>query len=132
MEIKIGEKYTPDEVIQFCKEKGLTDLAKRIEKDKEHLDLFVSDGCSWWPDSIGEYNYSECCILHDIKYWVGGTEADRLEADLQLAICVNRIAGPIMAEVMLAGVRGAGPLGELIKASWRWGYGRKETRKVLY
>lgn len=40
-------------------------------------------GCTLSPDLA-----RQCCLEHDVAYWVGGTEQDRLTADLELAACM--------------------------------------------
>ena len=46
------------------------------------LPLFGDRECSNSPDLA-----PECCAYHDIDYAVGGTEQDRLVADLEMAWC---------------------------------------------
>ncbi len=91
---------------------------------------FSSDGCSLFPDRslIDTKDWCECCFEHDIAYWQGGTEAQRLAADEQLRDCVLAKTGdPILAEAMFQGVRfGGSPYFE----NWyRWGYGWNDGRK---
>lgn len=74
---------------------------------------FKTDGCSCWIDD----GWRECCILHDMDYWCGGTMRERWESDRRLAACV----GVPMGEIMFMGVFTFG-------GSWwphpaRWGYG---------
>ena len=58
---------------------------------------FTSDGCSLFPDRslIDESDWCDCCLVHDIAYWKGGTEEERLAADLALRECVLA-PGPVM------------------------------------
>ena len=118
---KIGECCTPDDIIQVCKYFGWRDLAARIEREKAHLDDFVSDGCSMWPDEWKGKDFHKCCVIHDMEYWVGGSEEERFIADCRLAICVCRIAGVEMARVMLTGVEIGG--GSHWHKSYSWGFG---------
>jgi hypothetical protein len=63
----------------------------------------------------------ECCIRHDIAYWQGGTQAQRLAADEALEACVSRVGEPEIARLMRAGVRiGGSPY---FPTWYRWGYG---------
>lgn len=50
------------------------------------LQPFASDCCSMFPDRapIGNADWCTCCLDHDIAYWKGGTEQDRLAADQAL------------------------------------------------
>ncbi len=87
------------------------------------LKPFTSDGCSLFPDGTYEQQslWMECCIRHDIAYWQGGTQAQRLAADEALEACVSRVGEPEVAKLMLAGVRiGGSPY---FPTWYRWGYG---------
>ena len=117
-DLKINTPYTPEEVLSYCRERGLYHLSSKVQDSLDQLDTFVSDGCSLWPD----LNYQKCCIDHDIAYWLGGTQREKLRADLRLARCVMKHAGPLMAITMFLGVRGGGPIGQIFKTSWRWGF----------
>lgn len=46
---------------------------------------FESDGCTGVPDMI----FYRCCVKHDWRYDTGGTEADRLAADIELRECMK-------------------------------------------
>ncbi len=80
---------------------------------------FKSDGCTMFPDGA----YRSCCVEHDRAYWRGGTMGHRLAADRELAFCVWRLRGPVLAVVMYAAVRVGGAF------FWphrrRWGYGHR-------
>lgn len=89
----------------------------------EPLHPFTSDGCSAFPDGNWQQQqlWLDCCTAHDLAYWQGGSEAQRLAADQALRLCVAEVGEPQIAALMLAGVRVGG-------APWwptpfRWGYG---------
>lgn len=87
------------------------------------LKPFTSDGCSLFPDGTYAQQslWMECCIRHDIAYWQGGTQAQRLRADQALEACVSQVGEPEIARLMLAGVRiGGSPY---FPTWYRWGYG---------
>ena len=44
---------------------------------------FTTDGCSLFPDRalVGRADWCDCCLAHDLAYWRGGTEEQRLTAD---------------------------------------------------
>ena len=87
------------------------------------LKPFTSDGCSLFPDGTYAQQslWMECCIRHDIAYWQGGTQAQRLAADQALEACVSQVGEPEIARLMLAGVRiGGSPY---FPTWYRWGYG---------
>ncbi|HEX2493930.1 MAG TPA: hypothetical protein VHK24_09150 [Steroidobacter sp.] len=84
---------------------------------------FTSDGCSLFPDGrpADQSLWLECCVRHDLAYWKGGAEQERLAADLALEQCVARVGEPEVARLMLQGVRAGGSPHYL--TSYRWGYG---------
>jgi hypothetical protein len=85
---------------------------------------FTSDGCTLFPDGTpGDHRlWCGCCFAHDIAYWRGGTEAERLRADQALRACVLEKTGdPRVATMMYDGVRLGG---SAAFPNWyRWGYG---------
>lgn len=87
------------------------------------LQPFLTDGCSAFPDGtlLQQQLWLDCCIDHDIAYWLGGSYGERVSADRQLQQCVTRIGEPAIAELMLAGVRVGGS--PYWPTSFRWGYG---------
>lgn len=99
-------------------------------KVEGELSDFTSDGCSLFPDSsiITADDWCACCLEHDIAYWKGGTEAERLAADEALRDCVLKKTGDAkLAEAMYMGVRMGGS--PYFKNWYRWGYGWSYTRK---
>ncbi|WP_119396329.1 hypothetical protein [Salinibius halmophilus] len=80
---------------------------------------FISDGCSRWPDA----DWYDCCVTHDIAYWRGGSEAQRLAADEALMQCVSDKGYPNIAELMFMGVRVGGV--PYLQTPYRWGYGNQ-------
>jgi hypothetical protein len=87
------------------------------------LVAFTTDGCSDFPDGTLEHKtlWLDCCIAHDVAYWLGGTEAQRTTADNNLKACVALVGQPEIAVLMLAGVRVGGSPYWL--TPYRWGYG---------
>jgi hypothetical protein len=91
---------------------------------------FTSDGCSLFPDRslINNKDWCDCCLEHDIAYWQGGTEEQRLEADRKLRDCVLAKTGDtVLAEAMYQGVRFGGS--PWFYTWYRWGYGWGYERK---
>ena len=105
-------------------------LSTGCGKNPDELSDFVSDGCSLFPDRslINNDDWCDCCLEHDIAYWQGGTEAQRLEADKELRDCVLRKTdNPVLADAMYQGVRlGGSPY---FYNWYRWGYGWSYERK---
>jgi hypothetical protein len=85
---------------------------------------FRSDGCSLFPDGTPSRPdlWCDCCLTHDLAYWQGGTDDDRLAADRALRACVEaRTDDPLLARLVYAGVRIGGP--SVFPTWFRWGYG---------
>jgi len=84
---------------------------------------FTSDGCSSFPNGTLEQKelWLSCCTAHDIAYWQGGTYQQRLNADLKLKQCVTAVGEPVIAKLMLSGVRVGGS--PYWPTQFRWGYG---------
>ncbi len=84
---------------------------------------FTSDGCSAFPDGTPKDPslWLNCCVRHDLAYWRGGTQHERLSADLALEQCVAKAGEPDIAKLMLKGVRAGGS--PFLLTSYRWGYG---------
>lgn len=87
-------------------------------------DIFVSDGCSMWPDSWFGKDIFPACFWHDVRYWCGtpGDEVARVIADAELAKDVAQLASPELARLMFVGVGVGGT--DNIDTPFRWGYGR--------
>jgi hypothetical protein len=91
---------------------------------------FKSDGCSLFPDKsiISRDDWCDCCFQHDLLYWQGGTEAERLKADEALRECILQKTGNVnLARVMYSGVRFGGS--PYFYNWYRWGYGWNYDRK---
>ena len=98
--------------------------------EKPFLLDFTSDGCSLFPDRslIDARDWCECCVQHDIAYWQGGTELQRLAADEQLRACVlAKTDDELLAETMFNGVRMGGS--PWFYNWYRWGYGWTDGRR---
>ncbi len=78
---------------------------------------FKSDGCSCWPDG----DWVECCVRHDLVYWMGGTREQRERADLELRDCVTEKDHPVVAWMMYYGARAGGVW--WLPTPFRWGFG---------
>lgn len=98
--------------------KMATDLyAKSSLPDPKPPHEFKSDGCSCFPDG----DWVECCVLHDLVYWMGGTREERLNADATLRKCVADKGHPVIAGLMYYGVRAGGVW--WLPTPFRWGFG---------
>ena len=80
---------------------------------------FTTDGCSCWPDGA----WRECCVMHDIAYWCGGSPELRALADRELDRCVSERESGALGSLMRSGVwLGGHPWWP---TPWRWGYGHR-------
>lgn len=96
----------------------------------EQLKPFTSDGCTLFPnrDLISSQDWCDCCLQHDIAYWKGGTEQQRLAADVALRDCVlAKTENNALANLMYEGVRFGGS--PYFYNWYRWGYGWSYQRK---
>lgn len=91
------------------------------------LKPFTTDYCSEWPDGkfTDPKQWANCCLTHDMSYWVGGTKDDRDAADKELKKCVSEVSDSINGFLMYIGVRMGGTPGN---ASYAWGYGWTKDR----
>ncbi len=89
---------------------------------------FTSDGCNSFPDGPPQEpeKWRACCVRHDRAYWLGGTYAERLQADRELQECIAAVENPLLAETMWAGVRVGGF--PFWPTPFRWGYGWPYSR----
>ncbi|MDZ7923450.1 MAG: FAD-binding oxidoreductase [Marinagarivorans sp.] len=89
---------------------------------------FTTDGCSMFPDgSLADQQlWLSCCADHDKAYWQGGSFSDRVAADDRLSECVNHRGEPLVAVIMLLGVRVGGS--PFLPTQFRWGYGWRDWR----
>lgn len=78
---------------------------------------FTTDGCSAVPD----IDLIDCCKVHDLAYWKGGLESERLQSDLLLSSCVEKKMNPLFGSMFYMGVRLGGT--PMLSTSFRWGYG---------
>lgn len=98
----------------------------RETRSEVKLNAFTSDFCSQWPE--GEFlksSWADCCFVHDLQYWFGGSEDERKAADQDLKQCVKLSGAELNSFVMYIGVRIGGMPGP---ASYAWGYGWSSWR----
>jgi hypothetical protein len=73
----------------------------------EEMRSFATDGCTMSPE--GTFSkpklWRECCVAHDLRFWGGGTKAERNFADAKLKACVRKKAGATVANIFFTGVR---------------------------
>ena len=89
---------------------------------------FKTDYCTYFPEGTPSRPklWQDCCVSHDLWYWIGGTKNEQDQADLVLKRCVSQKASSFYGNLMYSGVR----LGHLSpiksKYKWSWGWNKKE------
>ena len=118
-----GDTITVAMAIVACDHLGLPDLVDKLKAfhpDKS----FVFDGCSCWLNTWNDKPIYKACFIHDVRYFVGGTELERLEADTELMLNIaHMLQNTRMAEIMFHGTRVGGT--EWAKQSFSWGFGKE-------
>jgi hypothetical protein len=93
--------------------------------DQPILRPFFSDGCSVSPDGIPATSdarlWAHCCVRHDSRYWAGGSEQDKIDADNELERCISDASEPSIGKIYKLFVAQFG--GPMSTQSYRWGYG---------
>jgi len=89
---------------------------------------FSTDGCTKFDDGPPENPtlWQHCCVDHDLSYWHGGTDAERLKVDRDFYQCIKHTGESSPARLMYTGVRAAG--GPLNNYTFRWGFGWNRIR----
>lgn len=98
-----------------------------IPEESRPRGQFYHDGCTLFPDKLPWADYRRICLLHDIKYWVGGSDEDRLRADLEFkdAIAHTNLLGTPTSYLAYYGVRLFGDSFITKFYNANWGYGHK-------
>lgn len=101
------------------------------EYSEKYLKDFSSDGCSLSMDGtlMDPDKWRYCCVKHDIAYWAGGTEAQRIQADKEFKQCVGDTYSRYLAKIMYIAVRVGGD--SVYPTTYRWGYGWSYDRKKV-
>lgn len=90
--------------------------------DEKILRPFTSDGCSLSPDGVSqEESWTECCVIHDLHYWVGGTLEEKTRADNNLEKCIAEKGHLKTGHLYNLSVSQFG--GPETTQNFRWGYG---------
>jgi hypothetical protein len=117
---------------------SLSAPGERSAYTSSRIQPFTSDGCSLFPDG----DWVHCCVVHDLRYWMGGLESDKHAADLRLWSCVDEVAVDSWIDigwwmyqaVDVVGSPAWGPVEPKQTEPWRWGYGwpdRESAYSVL-
>lgn len=93
------------------------------------LNPFRFDGCTMFPEGtrVEPKLWAECCLEHDVRFWVGGAKKLRLKADQRLRECVIEKGKPEIAALMYKGVR-LGSHSPIKRTPGHWGNSRFAKR----
>jgi hypothetical protein len=95
---------------------------------------FIFDGCTGYKEGTRSEptKWSHCCFAHDLRYWAGGTQEQRVNADLKIKKCVKETGAELHATIMLLGIR-AGGLSPIKIRGKQWGnaWSNKIRNKTL-
>jgi hypothetical protein len=87
---------------------------------------FKYDGCTFFPDSFLESDFTLACLNHDIAYWHGGTQEERAVVDqkLKAAIYESGFFGKMVTYPVYFSVRlfGDSFLTKAVSADWGFGW----------
>lgn len=104
-----------------------------VTMDKPILRPFSTDGCSMSPNSsvdpkrllaesgLNVVQIVDCCVEHDVAYWLGGSLRDKNAADAKFKMCVAEKAGDFVADKYFRGVAFGGTANGF--TTFRFGYG---------
>lgn len=99
------------------------------ETTTAHLNNFETDYCTMFVEGTKRDPelWKDCCVVHDLRYWFGGSEKDQDMADERLKSCVENRAGAFIANLMYRAVR----LGHYspVKFQYQWSWGWITPRK---
>jgi len=111
-----------EDLINICEHYGMDEQAEMLRTDPPSKP-FASDGASGCPEFLSAMVY-EAAFLHDICYYLGGTEDQRKSADREFRNNLMFLHSlPIsVAKFMYKAVRIGGQ--EELRFSWHWGFGR--------
>ena len=86
---------------------------------------FHFDGCTLFPDRIGQTSFLDACLTHDIAYWYSGSTDQRHQADqvFQEDIRASGPAGVWLHWPMYVAVRVFGDTWILRQFDANWGFG---------
>ena len=73
----------------------LPETEAKLPVFENKLAPFTTDGCSAIPD----FNFRHCCKLHDLAYWKGGTEEEKIQANDQFNQCVSQVNHKVIGRV---------------------------------
>ena len=129
--ISAGILYIQDSLNTYKNSPELQQVAEEFVINKEKpspTNVFTQDGCSLFPNQLPGHDFRKACLTHDIAYWAGGSESERLAADIAFKETISHTGpvGPIFSHVMYSGVRvfGNSWLAKMTNANWGYGWNK--------
>ena len=95
---------------------------------------FKTDICTAWPDRLGQYDWSHCCVEHDLYLWAGGEFSQKKAANQRLHACVEKASTKFMADLMVFGIELGGRSPIRLKAKKfanAWGESNTDSKLTL-
>jgi hypothetical protein len=85
---------------------------------------FETDYCTNYPEGTPKHPdlWKDCCLVHDMTFWAGGTKQNRLDADHALRSCIENVGAPEQARIMYFAVR-AGSYSPIKYPKGKWNNG---------
>lgn len=111
--VKIDQEFKPDNLPDL-------QMEARAKASGNVVKEFTTDACSIFPNKIKGIDITDICIEHDMAYWAGGTEEQRLLADKRLRREANSRVDHL-GDVMYWLFRFTG--NSKFPTPWKWGYG---------
>lgn len=65
---------------------------------------FVTDYCTAWLEGVGQYDWSHCCVEHDLYLWAGGKKEHAKLAHKRLRGCVAEASTQFYGDIMYFGI----------------------------
>jgi hypothetical protein len=100
---------------------------------QESLKPFETDYCTLFPEGTAKQPelWKQCCFEHDLRYWFGGSFANRDVADTFLKQCVQEVAGSFWANAIYDGVRRGHSSPIKNRLHWGWGWTSERDNSPL-
>ncbi len=97
------------------------------------LKEFKTDNCTMFVDgTVKNPNaWKHCCVDHDLRYWFGGSKAERSLTDKRLRKCVRNTGHKYYAKLMYRSVRIGRHSPVKNKYKWGWGWTSKFDYRAL-
>lgn len=91
------------------------------------LSSFATDYCTNYPEGTRRdpEQWKDCCLMHDMYFWAGGSKQDRYNSDQELRRCVEETGAYNRARLIYYAVR-AGSYSPVKYPDKKWNNGWRE------